>query len=95
MNKSVIIQEYILPSLYQQRKFDIRMYMLVTHFNKKLRGYLYEDGYLRTCSYKFSLTNDNCFAHLTNDAVQAKCSDYGKYEEGNKLPLKSLSKILV
>ena len=92
--KTVIIQQYIMPLLYQQRKFDIRMYMLVTNFNQVLRGYLYDDGYLRTCSFKFNPENDNCYAHLTNDAIQSKCYEYGKYEEGNKLPFKFLNKIL-
>lgn len=27
----------------------------------------------------------NKMIHLTNDAVQKKCEDYGKYEPGNKL----------
>ena len=30
----------------------------------------------------------NKFIHLTNDAVQKKCDDYGKFENGNKLSFK-------
>ena len=29
--------------------------------------------------------SNNKFIHLTNDAVQKNCSDYGKYESWNKL----------
>jgi hypothetical protein len=32
--------------------------------------------------------------HLTNDAIQAKGSEYGKYEPGNKLSFADLSKYI-
>lgn len=32
--------------------------------------------------------------HLTNDAVQNKCEDYGKYEPGNKLSYVDLQRYL-
>ena len=54
--------------------------------NGNLQGYWYTDGYLRTSSREFTLKNvNNRFVHLTNDAVQKKLEDYGKYEQGNKL----------
>lgn len=43
-----IIQEYIIPFLYQKRKFDIRTYILLTSVNGCLKGYWYQDGYIRT-----------------------------------------------
>lgn len=43
-----IIQEYIMPFLYQKRKFDIRCYILVTSVNGIQKGYWYQDGYIRT-----------------------------------------------
>lgn len=61
------------PLLYNGRKFDIRMYMLVTLVNKKIRGYIYEEGYLRTCSRSYTYDNFNKFVHLTNDAIQTRC----------------------
>jgi hypothetical protein len=55
-NKSIILQQYITrPLLYYGRKFDIRTYMLVTINNGKLRGYWYQDGYIRTSSYAWTL----------------------------------------
>lgn len=81
-----IVQEYILPCLYQKRKFDIRTYILVTSVNGQQKGYWYQDGYIRTASKEFNMKNlANKMIHLTNDAVQKKCEDYGKYEPGNKL----------
>ena len=51
-----------------------------------MKGYFYEDGYIRTSCVEFDLDNlDNRFIHLTNDAVQKKAEDYGKFENGNKL----------
>jgi hypothetical protein len=52
----------------------------------EMKGYFYEDGYIRTSSKEFSLSNlQNKFIHLTNDAIQKKSDDYGKFENGNKL----------
>ena len=54
--------------------------------NGNLQGYWYSEGYLRTSSREFSIKNvNNRFIHLTNDAIQKKLDDYGKFESGNKL----------
>ena len=72
--------------LYKNRKFDIRVYSMMCCINGNLQGYWYRDGYLRTSCREFSLKNlSNRYVHLTNDAVQKKLDDYGKYESGNKL----------
>ena len=85
--KTFIVQKYIeRPALYNQRKFDIRCFGMLTLINNKLKGYTYDNGYLRTSSRTF-VNNDftNKLIHLTNDAVQKKSDDYGRYEQGNKL----------
>jgi hypothetical protein len=59
---------------------------MMTCTNNLLRGYFYEEGYLRTSSKQFNLkTLENKFIHLTNDAIQQTATDFGKYESGNKL----------
>ena len=85
--RSYIVQKYIeKPFLYKNRKFDIRTYSLTTTTNGNLQGYWYSDGYLRTCSREYTTKNDkNRMIHLTNDAVQKKGDDYGKFESGNKV----------
>ena len=85
--KTFIVQKYIeKPLLYQRRKFDIRCFILVTSINGIQKGYWYQDGYVRTSSTEFTLESlDNKQIHLTNDAVQKKCDDYGKHESGNKV----------
>ena len=58
----------------------------MTTVNGYTKVYLYDEGYIRTSSKEFS-TNDltDKFVHLTNDAVQKKSPDYGRFEAGNKL----------
>ena len=51
-----------------------------------LRGYFYEEGYLRTSSKEYTTERlENRFVHLTNDAVQKTSVDFGKFESANKI----------
>ena len=85
--RTCIVQKYIHnPLLIHRRKFDIRTYVLMTSVNGNTKVLIYEEGYLRTSSREYSINNlSNRLVHLTNDAVQKKAEDYGKYEAGNKL----------
>ena len=78
------MQKYIHnPLLINKRKFDIRTYALMTSVFGCTRGYFYHEGYLRTSSREFSINNlSNKLVHLTNDAIQKKAEDYGKFENG-------------
>jgi len=41
---------------------------------------------MRTSCREFSLDDlSDAYVHLTNDAVQKNCPDYGKYETANKM----------
>lgn len=58
----------------------------MTSINGKLKGYFYRDCYMRTSCREFSLDDlADAYVHLTNDAVQKNCADYGKYESANKM----------
>jgi hypothetical protein len=78
------------------RKFDIRMFGLAQiidgiHF----RGYFFREGYIRTSSYAFNLLDlEDRDVHLTNDAVQDRNEEYGKYEQGNKVSQKDFATYL-
>ena len=51
-----------------------------------IKAYYYPVGYIRTSSCEYSAKNcSNKFIHLTNDAIQKKQQEYGKYEKGNKV----------
>ena len=85
--KTFILQKYIeKPALYRKRKFDIRCFGMLTLVNNKLKGFVYDNGYLRTSSRPFVNSNlNNKLIHLTNDAVQKHSEEYGRFESGNKL----------
>lgn len=91
---TAIIQKYIMPLLYKGRKFDIRCYALATATNGQFQVYWYERGYVRTVSKEFDIDDNNRYIHLTNDAVQKSCPEYGKYETSNKLSFEALAEYL-
>jgi predicted nucleic acid-binding protein len=86
-DRTFIIQKYIEnPFLYKGRKFDIRVYSVISCIQGNIQGFFYKEGYLRTSAVDFNIKNvENRFIHLTNDAVQKHGSSYGKHEAGNKL----------
>ncbi|KAG8468425.1 hypothetical protein KFE25_013508 [Diacronema lutheri] len=67
-----IVQRYVeRPALIDGRKFDLRLYVLVTSF-APLRIYLYRDAIVRlaTARYDASLRDlGNAFSHLTNSTI--------------------------
>ena len=55
--------------LIKKRKFDIRLWVLVTH---EYKCYLFKEGYIRMSSREYSLDPsdiENAFIHLTNNAI--------------------------
>lgn len=77
------MQKYIeKPFLYNDRKFDIRIWAVVTD---DFRIYVYKHGYLRTSSSAYDLKDKNNFVHLTNQCLQVKGEGYAQHEEGNTL----------
>jgi hypothetical protein len=88
INTLWVVQKYIeRPLLYHGRKFDIRVWVLVTG---KGEVYFYRKGYIRTSSDEYSLDKSNNYVHLTNNCLQKFGSGYSKFEEGNTLPLETL-----
>ena len=81
--------------MIHRRKFDIRGYGALTSINGHLKGYFYEDFYIRTACRVYNINEvDDKYIHLTNDAIQKNCEDYGKFENGNKLSLSDFQKYL-
>eukprot|EP00949_MAST-11_sp_MAST-11-sp1_P000814 g814.t1 len=83
-----IIQKYLeRPLLLWGRKFDIRIWVLVT---EDWNIYIYREGYLRTSSSEYSTnlrgdSSSESFVHLTNFCMQKHSPSVGKYEDGNTL----------
>ncbi|CAF3321127.1 unnamed protein product [Rotaria socialis] len=83
--ETFVISKYIdNPLLIGGKKFDLRLYVLVTSF-KPLKCYLYRLGFGRFCTVKYiSSSNDidNMFVHLTNVSYQKQSEDYNSIHGG-------------
>jgi tubulin polyglutamylase TTLL1 len=92
INETYVISKYIEnPLLVSGKKFDMRIYVLVTSYHP-LKVWLFKHGFCRFCNEKFSVDVnelDNIFIHLTNVAIQKK---YEKYDNshGGKWSLNNL-----
>eukprot|EP00924_Labyrinthula_sp_SR-Ha-C_P011373 augustus_masked-scaffold_36-processed-gene-2.34-mRNA-1 protein AED:0.33 eAED:0.33 QI:0/-1/0/1/-1/1/1/0/889 len=74
-DKSQVIQRYISnPLLLNKRKFDLRLYVLITSL-APLKVYLHDEGFIRTCFEEFSVdlfNLGNKLVHLTNTSIQKR-----------------------
>ena len=80
----VLIQRYLAdPYLINNKKFDLRMYVLVTGADP-LRIYVHEEGLTRLSTKDYSLKNiKDRFAHLTNYSINKKASNFVAADEGD------------
>mmetsp|Transcript_38671 Transcript_38671/g.95657 ORF Transcript_38671/g.95657 Transcript_38671/m.95657 type:complete len:363 (-) Transcript_38671:104-1192(-) len=90
--EAYVVQKYLEdPLLIGGKKFDMRIYVLVTNY-QPLTVYLYRSGFARFSSSRY-LINKNTLAdtyiHLTNAAIQKTAPGYEK-DLGCKWPLHSL-----
>ena len=82
-SKKILLQKYIEnPLLYNGRKFDMRIWVLLTH---DMKVYMFKEGHLKATSYKYSLDNKDFFVHLTNYSVQKYSDNFAKFEIGNEI----------
>ncbi|CAG9803751.1 unnamed protein product [Chironomus riparius] len=83
--ESYVISRYIdNPLLIGGKKFDLRLYVLVTSF-RPLKAYLFKLGFCRFCTVKYdtSVTElDNMYVHLTNVSVQKHGGEYNNLHGG-------------
>ncbi|GBG28389.1 Tubulin polyglutamylase TTLL5 [Hondaea fermentalgiana] len=95
--ESYIVQRYICnPYLVGGKKFDLRIYALVTSFTP-LKVYLHRSGFARFSNSRYSsLASDmaNQYVHLTNVAVQKSADNYNK-ATGGKWGLRDLKLYLM
>jgi len=93
MRDTYIISKYINnPLLVGGKKFDLRLYVLVTNY-RPLKIYFNKEGFARFCNVKYTSANnsniDNMYIHLTNVAIQKHGEDYND-KHGNKWSFKHL-----
>ena len=79
----LLLQKYIeKPLLYNWRKFDMRVWVLLTH---ELKIYLFKEGHLKASSTEFDINSKDAFVHLTNYSVQKYSKKFSNYEKGNEI----------
>lgn len=87
-----VISRYIdNPLLIGGKKFDLRIYVLVTSF-RPLKAYMFRNGFCRFCTMKYDTSVaelDNMYVHLTNVSVQKHGGDYNS-QHGGKLCIHNL-----
>jgi len=87
-SSTIVVQKYIeKPLLYFGRKFDIRIWVLLTH---DLKVYVFNEGHLKCCSVKYNLDSCNNYSHLTNYSFQKYSDNFQKYEYGNEVSFDDL-----
>ena len=92
LNNVYVVQKYIEdPLLINGRKFDIRVWVLLSH---DMKAYFYKEGYLRLSSYKYSTDVNSREIHLTNNAVQKFTKEYGQNEDGNQMSFEQFQEYL-
>jgi len=85
-NETYVISKYVeKPLLIGGRKFDLRLFALVTSY-RPLIAYFYSEGFARFSNVKYTADRDqmnNTEVHLTNVAIQKHSDDYNP-NHGNK-----------
>ena len=85
------------PLLYNGRKFDLRVWVLVTH---PFTIYCHRELVMRTSSVAYNRntittnTPEGLLANITNHCVQTGSTTYSQHEEGNELWYDTLTKLL-
>lgn len=82
---SSVVQRYIdNPALVAGYKYDLRLYVLVTCLDP-LTIYLYEDGFVRLSTKKYSMENvDDTYCHLTNCSINKENPSLTPLSENNE-----------
>lgn len=95
--EAYVVQRYLqYPLLVGGKKFDMRMYCLVTSFSP-LKVYMYRRGFARFTNSRYSCRTEDIydgFMHLTNVAIQKTAENYDN-RTGGKMELQALKLYLM
>lgn len=96
--EAYLAQRYVdSPYLVGGKKFDLRIYALVTSYSP-LKCYLYRSGFARFTSSRYSTKKEditNTYVHLTNVAVQKHNPNFDPSKATLKWAIKSLRTFLI
>lgn len=88
-----MVQQYkSFPYLIDGKKFDLRIYVLITQVVPDLKCFIYKDGLARFATENYTSSNDqeNLMMHLTNYAIN---KDSEKFKENEADFKKSLLQV--
>lgn len=92
--EAYVVQRYLQqPLLIGGKKFDMRLYTLVTSFSP-LKIYTYRRGFARFTNSLYSNDINDIFKHLTNVAIQKTADNYDE-RTGGKMELQALKMYLM
>jgi len=92
--EAYVVQRYLLhPLLIGRKKFDMRLYCLVTSFSP-LRIHVYRRGFARFTNSRYSSDISDIYSHLTNVAIQKTADNYDE-RTGGKMELQALKMYLM
>lgn len=95
--EAYVVQRYLqFPLLIGGKKFDMRLYALVTNFSP-LKVFIYRRGFARFTNSRYSSNMQdiyNGFVHLTNVAIQKTAENYDE-RTGGKMELQALKLYLM
>ena len=84
----ILLQKYLeKPLLYQGRKFDIRIWILIIGGQENF-VYIFKQGHLKATCAEYDINSSSPFIHLTNYSVQKHNVDFSKKEIGNEISYK-------
>ena len=91
----LLLQKYIENVLlYNKRKFDIRIWVLVVFINNKIECFYFKEGHLKSSTENYNLNDNNIFIHLTNYSIQKYNNNFSKFEIGNEISFKEFQNFL-
>ena len=84
----IIVQKYLeKPLLYQGRKFDIRIWILMISGQENY-VYIFKQGHLKATSAEYDINSQSPFIHLTNYSIQKHDLLFSTKEIGNEISYK-------
>ncbi len=91
----LLLQKYIENVLlYNKRKFDIRIWVLIIFINNKIECFYFKEGHLKSSTENYNLNDNNIYIHLTNYSIQKYSNNFSKFEIGNEISFKEFQNIL-
>lgn len=75
-NNYVVVQKLLInPYIINNRKINIRVYVLITCKNNNINSYIFNDGFIYYTKKKFNKNSENINKHITSGYIDRKIYD--------------------